>query len=168
MEKKKKKYKKRLPLVVQPVGAPPKYVTSYPSKAYKLALLGCTIKEMGEIFGVTEETMFQWMEKYPKLSESIKAGRSDADANVADRLYQKAMGYSHDSEEIKVVSDGMGIGSSVVRVPVKKHYPPDSTAAIFWLKNRQPAKWREKQEIEHSGNGLAGPFQVQIIPPSED
>jgi len=33
-------------------------------------------------------------------------------------------------------------------VPTVKHYPPDTTAAIFWLKNRQPAKWREKQEVE--------------------
>lgn len=30
-----------------------------------------------------------------------------------------------------------------------EHYPPDTTAAIFWLKNRQPAKWRDKKEVEN-------------------
>lgn len=69
-----------------------------------------------------------------------------ADANVADRLYQRAMGFEHDSEEIKVVSIGAGEGSEVQRVPIKKIYPPDTVAAIFWLKNRQKDKWRDKTE----------------------
>jgi hypothetical protein len=61
------------------------------------------------------------------------------------------MGFEHDSEEIKVVSDGQGQGSSIERVPVRKIYPPDTVAAIFWLKNRQRDKWKDKTETELSG-----------------
>ena len=68
-----------------------------------------------------------------------------ADADVADRLYQRAMGFEHDSVEIKVVDGG------IVEVPVRKVYPPDATSAIFWLKNRQPDKWRDKTTTELTG-----------------
>jgi hypothetical protein len=56
-----------------------------------------------------------------------------------------AMGFEHDSEEIKVISMGKE-GSAIERVAIRKIYPPDPTAAIFWLKNRQSAKWRDKHE----------------------
>ncbi len=69
---------------------------------------------------------------------------------VGQRLYERALGFEHDSEEIKVVSMGKE-GSEIERVPIRKIYPPDTVAAIFWLKNRQPGKWRDKQEIQHSG-----------------
>jgi hypothetical protein len=82
---------------------------------------------------------------FPEFSESIKRGKQIADANVADRLYQRAMGFEHDSEEIKVISMGKE-GSAIERVAIRKIYPPDPTAAIFWLKNRQSAKWRDKHE----------------------
>jgi hypothetical protein len=55
------------------------------------------------------------------------------------------MGFEHDSEEIKVISMGKE-GSAIERVAIRKIYPPDPTAAIFWLKNRQSAKWRDKHE----------------------
>lgn len=70
------------------------------------------------------------------------------------------MGFEHDSEEIKVVSDGQGQGSSIERVPVRKIYPPDTVAAIFWLKNRQPGKWRDK--VDHDVN-MSGEIEVEII-----
>ena len=69
-----------------------------------------------------------------------------ADANVADRLYQRAMGYEAPDVDIRVV-DGQ-----IIETPLTKYYPPDTPAAIFWLKNRQKAKWRDKLENEVSGN----------------
>jgi hypothetical protein len=88
--------------------------------------------------------------EFPEFFESIKRGKIKADSMVADRLYQRALGFEHDSEEIKVVPVGNNQGSEIERVKVRKIYPPDPTAAIFWLKNRQPDKWRDKQEIQHS------------------
>lgn len=138
---KKLKQRKRLP-----VGRPPVYNPLYAEKAYSLALLGATDKEMANIFGVQESTLNKWKKKYPELVESLSRGRDAADANVANRLYQRAMGFEHDDEEIKVVSLGSGEGSEVERVQVRKIYPPDTAAAIFWLKNRQRGKWRDKVE----------------------
>ncbi len=132
-------------------GAPTKYKEEYNEQAYKLCLLGATDKDMADFFGVVEDTINEWKKVHPNFSVSVKNGKQVADGNVADRLYQRAMGFEHDSEEIKVVSDGQGAGSSVERVAVRKVYPPDTAAAIFWLKNRQPRFWKDKIETEHSG-----------------
>ncbi len=126
-------------------GRPTKYDEKYAEQAYKLCLLGATDEEMADFFEVTETTINNWKIEFPEFFESIKKGKQVADGNVADRLYQRALGFEHDSEEIKV-ADG-----EVVRVPVRKIYPPDPTSMIFWLKNRQPKKWRDKQEIEQTG-----------------
>ena len=133
-----------------PVGRPTKYDTKYDDQVYKLCLLGATDKEISEFFEVTESTLNLWKLEHPEFSESLKKGKTLADANVGQRLYERALGFEHDSEEIKVVSMGKE-GSKIERVPIRKIYPPDTVAAIFWLKNRQPGKWRDKQEIQHSG-----------------
>lgn len=83
----------------------------------------------------------------------VKKGKQYANCNVVDSMYHKAIGYEHDDEEIKVVPLGSGEGSEIQRVKIRKIYPPDTTAAIFWLKNRQPDKWRDKQDIDHTTNG---------------
>ncbi len=68
-----------------------------------------------------------------------------ADSDVADRLYQRAMGYEHAEVDIRVVNQ------EIIKTPITKIYAPDPTAAIFWLKNRQRAKWRDKVESEITG-----------------
>lgn len=129
-------------------GRPTKYKPEYDDQVYKLCLLGATDEEIANFFEVSESTINLWKLDHEKFSESIKRGKSIADGNIADRLYQRAFGFEHPDEEIKVVSMGAGMGSSIERVPVTKVYPPDTTAAIFWLKNRQSKKWREKSEVE--------------------
>jgi hypothetical protein len=131
-------------------GRPTEYKEEYCIQVEKLCKLGATDKEIADFFEVTEQTINNWKTDFPEFFESIKRGKTLADANVADRLYQRAIGFEHDSEEIKIVSDGQGMGSSIERVPVRKIYPPDTAAAIFWLKNRQRNKWRDKQEVENT------------------
>lgn len=126
-------------------GRPSRYKQDYDEQARKLCLLGATDKELADFFGVAESTLNLWKIKHKTFSESLKKGKSVADANVASRLYERALGFEHDSEEIKVISLGPA-GSMIERVPIRKIYPPDVTAAIFWLKNRQSSKWRDKQE----------------------
>ena len=65
---------------------------------------------------------------------------------MASRLYKRAIGYEHDEDKI------FNNQGEPLIVPTTKHVQPDTTAAIFWLKNRQPARWRDKQEIEHGGS----------------
>lgn len=132
-------------------GRPTAYKEEYDKQAEKLCLLGATDAELADFFEVTETTINNWKNDYPSFFESIKRGKQLADANVADRLYQRAIGYEHDSEEIKVINIG-DFQQAVERVPVRKIYPPDATSAIFWLKNRQPKKWRDKQEIDMNNN----------------
>lgn len=123
-------------------GRPTDYKVEYNVQAYKLCLLGAKDSELADFFGIQESTLNNWKISFPRFMESLKKGKQIADANVADRLYQRAMGFEHDSEEIKV------IGIEIQRIPIRKIYPPDPTSAIFWLKNRQRDKWRDKQEID--------------------
>lgn len=136
------------PKEVKPPGQPTKYQAHYPEQARKLCLLGATDAELGDFFEVDERTINNWKDAHPEFFQSIKRGKIEADANVADRLYQRAMGFEHDDVH---VSNYQG---QVTLTPIRKIHAPDTTAAIFWLKNRQSKQWREKQEVEHTGNLL--------------
>lgn len=116
------------------------YSTSFPNLARKLSMLGAKDTEIADVFGVSVSTLNLWKTKHPELSESLKAGKMIADAEVVDRLYQRALGYEHDEVDIRVVDH------AIVQTPIRKFYPPDTTAAIFWLKNRQRETWRDKVE----------------------
>lgn len=121
---------------------PTKYKSEYAEQTYKLCLLGATDKDLASFFDVDEATINRWKQTHSEFRESIKRGKEIADANVASKLYHRAIGYEH--PEDKIFNNN---GEEMI-VPTTKHYAPDPTAAIFWLKNRQPAKWRDKQEIE--------------------
>jgi hypothetical protein len=123
-------------------GRPTDYKDDYNEQAYKLCLLGAIDKELADFFSISESTLNLWKQEHEEFSESIKRGKMDADANVADKLYQRATGYEHAEDQIFQYQ-----GMPVI-VPTTKHYAPDPTAAIFWLKNRQRDKWRDRQEIE--------------------
>lgn len=118
------------------------YKPEFDVQAEKLCKLGATDKEMAEFFGISESTLNNWKNEYESFLESIKKGKTYADSNVAERLYQRAMGYSHADVH---VSNYQG---EITITPLTKHYAPDTTAAIFWLKNRRPDSWRDKTERE--------------------
>lgn len=134
---------------------PTKYKAEFAEQARKLCLLGATDSELAEFFEVEESTLNNWKHAHPEFLESIKKGKTQADADVADRLYQRAMGYQHPEVDIRVIDH------QIVQTPITKIYAPDPTAAIFWLKNRQKAKWRDKVEQEITGEG-GGPLVVEI------
>ena len=127
-------------------GRPTKYKKEYVEQVYKLCLLGATDAEMADIFGVAESTFNLWKKNYEEFSESIKRGKYIADAEVVESLLNRAKGYSCSDTKFATFE-----GQITDSQEYTKNYPPDPTAAIFWLKNRQPKKWRDKQEIEHSG-----------------
>lgn len=125
-----------------PVGRPTLYKPEYCEQARKLCLLGSTDKELADFFNVSFDTIQEWKKVYPEFSYSIREGKEVADANVADRLYQRAMGYEH--KAVKIVADAKtGMDHTVEYV---ERYAPDTAAGIFWLKNRQKTKWRDKTE----------------------
>lgn len=127
------------------LGRPTKYKEEYNEQAYKLCLLGHTDAELGAFFEVSETTINNWKIEYPDFLESIKKGKEVADGEVVQALYKSALGYSHPDVDIKVIN------GRIVETALTKHYPPNPTSGIFWLKNRQSGKWRDKQDIQHSG-----------------
>lgn len=110
------------------------------------ANLGSTNVQLAAIFGVAESTLYEWIALYPALSEAIKDGREHYDNNLVQRsLRDRATGYSHDDVHI---SNYQG---EITETAITKHYPPDPASMIFWLKNRDPNRWKDKQDIQHSG-----------------
>lgn len=141
-------------------GRPTDYKSEYDQQAYKLCLLSATDREIADFFGVQEQTLNNWKGIYPSFFESLKEGKQKADSQVADRLYQRAMGYEHAEDEIF-----MHKGKPVI-VKTMKYYPPDPTSAIFWLKNRQPQKWRDKREVEQTTTidlSLLTPDELDLV-----
>lgn len=124
-------------------GRPTKYKPEYAKQAsVACSVLGATDKDLADLFDVSQSTIDNWKIEHPEFLGSIKKGKEILDSQVEHSLYQRAMGYET-YEDKTVYNNGE---SHIVRV-VKQH-PPDTTACIFWLKNRRPAQWRDKQEIE--------------------
>lgn len=136
-------------------GRPTLYRDEFAEQVRKLCRLGATDVELAEFFGVSEQTLNAWKKAHPEFLESITRGKMAADAEVADRLHQRALGYSHPAVKI------MTVAGKVVREEYIQHYPPDTTAVIFWLKNRRPDRWRDRIEQTHSGPD-GGPIQARI------
>lgn len=129
-----------------------KYKPEYDGLAYNYALLGVTDKQLSEFFGICEATLNNWKNDHPSFLESLKQGKGQADAMVAKSLFKRALGYSH--PETKIATRD---GQITDTLDVEKHYAPDPTAAIFWLKNRQPEIWRDKKEVSFD-NGSVTPW----------
>lgn len=153
------------------LGRPSDYREEFDIQAENLALLGATDEDLARAFDVSEVTINAWKNVYPSFLNSLKKGREAADAKVASRLYKRALGYSHEDIDIRAVSVGNNGGSEIVQTPIVKHYPPDTTAAIFWLKNRRPQNWRDTKlvelnvqgEITHSVDDLRKQLQGEVI-----
>ncbi|MEM8615319.1 MAG: hypothetical protein AAGF20_00135 [Pseudomonadota bacterium] len=109
-----------------------------------LATRGWTDQEMADHFKVARSTWYKWKVDYPEFSDALKNWKQEADERVERSLYERALGYSHPEE--KIFNDG----GEALRVQTVRHYPPDTTAGIFWLKNRKPDEWRDKQDVVHA------------------
>lgn len=137
-------------------GRPTLYRADYAEQARRLSLLGQTDAEMAAFFGVSERTFHGWKKSHPDFLQSIKEGKADADAKVAEGLYSRAVGYSHPDVHISNYQGEITVTNIV------KHYPPDTAAAFIWLKNRQPDKWRDR--IEHQADvTVSGPGGDELL-----
>ena len=118
----------------------------HPKIASDLALMGKTQPEIAKALGVDEDTVIRWRKEFPEFAGAIKESKDQADSKVVACLYQRACGYEY--TEIKVVENPDGTRRKEM---TKRKVAPDVTAQIFWLKNRQPGQWRDKQNVEMSG-----------------
>lgn len=115
---------------------------------------GLTDEQLAAKIGITATTLYDWKNKYSVISEALKRGKEVVDVEVENALLKRAMGYEYTETRTETADDG-----TVKTIVMQKTMPPDTTAQIFWLKNRRPAVWRDKQQVEHSTDK---PFEVNI------
>lgn len=126
---------------------PIKFKEEYIEQVEKLCKLGATDKEIADFFEVHEDTINQWKKRYPEFSVSIKRGKTIADMEIANKLFKRASGY-----EFVETTKERKRGQLIVTKEVVKEIAPDPTSMIFWLKNRQKDKWRDKQHFDHTSD----------------
>jgi len=143
-----------------PGGRPTRYSKAVPAQAEKLCALGATDDDLAGFFDVTVKTINNWKNKHPEFLHSVKTAKADLDQKVEMSLFERAMGYTHPEEKV-FCSDGQ-----ITTHDTTKHYPPDPTSMIFWLKNRQPEKWREKQEVVNTGEITINRIERAIVHPN--
>lgn len=117
---------------------------------------GLTEEEICKRLGVSVSSFSEYKNKYPELLEVLKRGKEEADYAVEDALFKRAIGYQYEEVTYQLaerINPDTGEKETYMTEAkrVTKEVPPDVTAAIFWLKNRCPDKWRDKRDVEHSG-----------------
>ena len=104
---------------------------------------GLTDEQIANNIGIRTSTFYEWKKKYVEFAEALKKSKEVADLEVENALFKRATGYT--VTETKVIeSDKDGEKTETIT----KHIPPDTTAQIFWLKNRKPNEWRDKRVVE--------------------
>ena len=125
---------------------------------------GLTNDQIAKNIGVNPKTIYDWMNKEPKIKEALKKGKEVVDLEVENALYKKAIGYNVEIQKAFKLKDivynenGKKI-SETERIEYAKeevHVPADTTAQIFWLKNRRKQQWRDKVEYENTGENKNG------------
>jgi len=119
---------------------------------------GFTDEEISKMLKITCRTFNNWKKEHSDFFQSLKDWKKEADAEVEKSLYERAKGYKCDDTHVAVIKN------EVVLTPLAKHYPPDPTSMIFWLKNRQPEKWRDRTEITgKDGKDLINEVKITIV-----
>lgn len=103
---------------------------------------GLTMEQIAYNMNINKTTLYKWQKKSDNLINALKVSRDSADRQVENALFKNAIGFHYTEEQL--TDDGEV-------VEVKKYSKPNTTAQIFWLKNRKPDEWREKQNVEHEG-----------------
>jgi len=125
-------------------GRPTAYKPEYVEQAYNYCLLGAIDVQLANFFRVTEKTINTWKKSHPEFADALRRGKTIADAEVAHALYKRATGYAHPEMQVNCYQ------GEIIKTELTKHYAPDTTACIFWLKNRQPDQWKDKVEVNGS------------------
>ena len=104
---------------------------------------GLTDEQIAKNIGISKQTFYDWKKKYADFSDSLKNGKEVIDIQVENSLLKRALGYEY--EEVSEKFEG---GILTERKITKKQVVPDTTAQIFWLKNRKPSMWRDRAQVD--------------------
>lgn len=120
---------------------------------------GLTIEQIAKNLGISKVTFYKYISEHTELSERLKKGKEVVDIEVENALLKRALGYKVDEITKELITDEeTGISELKVTKVVTKEVAPDTTAQIFWLKNRKPEEWRDKKEVKHDGN-INNPYE---------
>jgi hypothetical protein len=130
---------------VSPNGA---YRDYFAGQAEGVCKLGASNANLAALFGCTVDTIEVWLRDRQDFREAVHRGRADYDSKIEQALARRAMGYERKAQKA-YCNTGTG---EVFIAEYEEHYPAEVNAAIFWLKNRQPQRWRDRQEVTlHAG-----------------
>lgn len=118
---------------------------------------GLTDEQIAHNMGISPATLYNYKRDHLEILEALKKGKEVVDIEVENALLKRALGYSYEEKKVEVSEEGTKVTKTI------KEVVPDTTAQIFWLKNRRPDRWRDKQDIEHSGQ-IGGVTIVNDIP----
>jgi len=104
---------------------------------------GLTNSQISKKMRIAESTFYEYLKNFPEISEAIKKGKEVVDYEVEAQIIKSIKGYVETYDQQTVTKDG-----DVIDYKESKYIPPNMTAAIFWLKNRQPLKWNKKPIVE--------------------
>lgn len=132
----------------RPRGRPTKYDPSLLQQIEKIvSIFGSTDEKLAEFLDVNRDTILEWKNQYPEFSGAIKKGKDVFDSNNVElSLLKRAQGYSRTVERVTKTGEVVACIEEV---------PPDPVSCFFWLKNRHPERWKDRQEIDH---------RVQVVP----
>lgn len=121
---------------------------------------GLTDEQISKNLGISKTTFYKYKDEHIELSELLKKGKEVVDYEVENSLLKRALGYEYEEKTYETVYD-KNVDRYVEKLTkrVTKQVAPDTTAQIFWLKNRKPKEWREKQEIE---NNISGKISITM------
>lgn len=111
------------------------------NKIQEWVLQGATHEDIAKAMDINVSTLYAWCNAHEEINEAIKTTKDFADIQIENALYKRAKGYTVLLNKQKVTKDG-----SVISYQEEQHVAPDTTAQIFWLKNRKPNIWRDKVE----------------------
>lgn len=131
-------------------GRPTKFNLRLSAKIAVLYAKGLTDKQVAKEVGISERTINYWKKTNPEFLQTLNEAKDVADDMIEASLFNRAIGYTHPEEKVFLY-----LGKPV-KVKTFKHYPPDVTAQIFWLKNRRPNEWRENQNQYEYGTQVEG------------
>lgn len=149
------------------MGRPTSFSERLVMRILELAKAGKTDNQIAIEVGISTATLNNWKGKHPDFFTALKDAKDVADQLVEAALFQKGVGYSHTAVKFFWNPKGNNGQGAVVSQPYVERHPPDTTACIFWLKNRQPEKWRDVSRRELTGKDgkpLDGPQIVVTLP----
>lgn len=144
-----------------PAGAPTDYRAEFAKQAEKLCALGATDDQLADFFEVSTRTIYRWKHAHEEFCQALKAGKDQADERVARSLFHRAVGYEQEAVKIFMPANAL----EPVYAPYVEKIGPDTTACIFWLKNRRPAEWRDRVIQEHQGPDGGAVQVIQLVAP---